>query len=120
VIADGGDLNPARFAVGGELAAFLNDGRTSTAAITTPQCRGVDRDSRIGDAIEYLHDNIKDLRSLESQPYTGEEVVGRLVSWTDDSIPVREIAFLIIREYESMVRVLEKFRAGESGDGPRQ
>jgi hypothetical protein len=120
VIADGGDLNPARFAVGGELAAFLNDGRTSTAAITTPQCRGVDRDSRISDAIEYLHDNIKDLRSLESQPYTGEEVVGRLVSWTDDSIPVREIAFLIIREYESMVRVLEKFRAGESGDGPRQ
>jgi len=115
VVAEGGDLGPARFAVAGELAAFLENGKTTATAIDTPQCRGADRDSRVNDAIAYLEENLNRLTDLENQPYTGNEVVNRLVSWSDDNIPVREIASMIIEEYKRVQAALKSYQTRSGG-----
>lgn len=115
VVAEGGDIGPARFAVAGELAAFLENGKTIATAIDTPQCRGADRDSRVNDAIAYLEVNISRLTDLENQPYTGNEVVNRLVSWSDDNIPVREIASMIIEEYKRVQAALKSYQTRSGG-----
>ncbi len=121
VVSEGGDLGPARFAVGGELASFLDKGKTTVAAIDTPQCQGADRDSRISDAIAYLDENINRLTKLNDEPYTGKEVVNRLVSWSDDNIPVREIAPMIIEEYKRIRNALQNYQMhGGSAGGERQ
>lgn len=119
VVAEGGDLSPTRFAIGGELATFLEGGRTTAAAIDTPQCRGDDRTSRINDAIAYLDENISRLTDLDNQPYTGNEVVGRLVSWSDDNIPVREITPMLIEEYKRVRAALQTYQSRGSGGGER-
>ena len=117
VVSEGGDLGPARFAVGGELASFLNNGRTNTAAIDKPQCQGADRDSRISDAIAYLSENIDRLTKMNSEPYTGNELVNRLVSWSDDNIPVREIAPMIIEEYDRIRSALQAYQINDGRTG---
>ena len=116
VLGEGEVIGPARFAVGGELASFLESGKTSVVPIDTPQCRGADRDSRISDAVAYLDENIKRLGELDALPYTGNEVVGRLVSWTDDSIPVREIAPMIVAEYARVKKALLRYQSRGTGD----
>jgi hypothetical protein len=121
VVDEGEVVRPPRFAVAGDLAAFLESGKTSIAPIDSPQCRGADRDSRINDAVAYLDENIKRLKEQDAQPYTGDEVVGRLVSWTDDSIPVREIAPMIIAEYDRVKAALLRYQGrGTGGDLERQ
>jgi hypothetical protein len=86
-------------------------------AIDTPQCQGADRDSRISDAIAYLTENIDRLTKLNSEPYTGNELVNRLVSWSDDSIPVREIAPMIIEEYERIRSALQAYQVNDGRTG---
>jgi hypothetical protein len=120
VVAEGGNLGPAQYAVGGELAEFLENGKTVIAAIDTPQCRGSDRESRIGDAIAYLDDNIRRLTDLANQPYTGNEVVSRLVTWSDENVPVREIAPMIIEEFQRVKMALQAYLTRGSGDRDRQ
>ena len=55
------------------------------------------------------------LTDLENQPYTGNEVVNRLVSWSDDNIPVREIASMIIEEYKRVQAALKSYQTRSGG-----
>jgi hypothetical protein len=114
VVGEGGDLSPNRFAVAGEFKEFLESGKTKLRAIDTPQCQGDSKESRVADAESYLEFNLTRYRDLANKPYDGTEVVNRLVSWSDDSIPVREITYLLIEEFERVKSALKTYVEGES------
>lgn len=117
VVSEDGDIAPNRFQVSGELAGFIDDGKTQLAAIDTPKSQGLTREDRINSAIAHVESVVKSLRELEAKPFDGSETVNRLVSWTDDTVPVREIADLLIDEYERVGRSLNEYRDPNVGGG---
>lgn len=109
VVGDGGDLAPHRFAVVGELASYLNEGKTSIAQIDKAKCEGLNLETRVNRAIEYLDTTIVDLQRENAKSFDGSETVNRMVSWREDTTPVREIAYLLIEEHQRVKEALSSY-----------
>ena len=108
VSADG-DISPNRFVVSGELARYLESGQTDLASIDTKNSIGDDRNKRIATALQHISSVIVALKTLDGKPFDGSETVNRLVTWDDDSVPVREIADLLIEEYERVEKAIKSY-----------
>lgn len=101
-----GALAPSRFKVAGELESFLDTGRTTLKQIDTPRAGGDSRVDRTASAVAYIEQFIKWLEEIEGRPYTGEERVRLQVTWEDDTVPVMEIAKLLLEEYRNVLNAL--------------
>lgn len=101
-----GNLAPARFKVAGEFESFLTSGKTKLRQIDTPRASGTSRDERKDSAVEYIKQFIAWLEEIDARPYTGDERVRLQVTWDDDSSPVREIASLMLEEYQTVLNAL--------------
>jgi hypothetical protein len=109
-----GDLAPSRFKLAGELKSFLDNGRTTLKQIDTPRASGGSREERLTNAVAYVEKFRDWLEKIEARPYTGEERVRLQVTWEDDTVPIKEIAKLLLEEYGNVLSAL----TGEGDDGP--
>jgi hypothetical protein len=109
-----GDLAPSRFKLAGELKSLLDNGRTTLKQIDTPRASGGSREERLTNAVAYVEKFRDWLEKIEARPYTGEERVRLQVTWEDDTVPIKEIAKLLLEEYGNVLNAL----TGEGDDGP--
>jgi hypothetical protein len=110
VVSADGDIAPNRFVVSGDLAEYLESGKTALTSIGSKNSTGVDRSERIATALEHISSVVEALKALDAKPFDGSETVNRLVTWVDDSVPVREIADLLIEEYERVEQAIKNYR----------
>lgn len=101
-----GALSPLRFSIAGEFESFLRTGRTTRKQIDTPRAAGNSPEERKASAITYVTDFVTWLEGIDAKPLTGEERVRLQVTWDDDTVPIKEIAKLLIEEYNNVLRVL--------------
>lgn len=111
-VVDDLNVGSREFRVSGELEKFLTEGKSDSAAIDHPKAQGASRESREQSAIQYLAGNIDGYDGLISLPYTGNERVRRIVKWEEQNTPVREVAQLILKQYEVVKVAVEKYAAG--------
>jgi hypothetical protein len=101
-----GALSPSRFKLAGEFDSFLRTGRTTLKQIDSPRAVGNSLEERKASAMTYITDFIRWLEGIDAQPLTGEERVRLQVTWEDDTVPIKEIAKLLIEEYNNVLNVL--------------